>query len=125
MSSDAYLSQVTFEEIRKLYYAAPFRPFEIILTNGRHVRVDHLPSDARVLAIDVIGNAFMHNMVRIVVGTLLEVARGRLAPGAIERALASKARADLGITAPAHGLYLEAIEHTLALGEGWPYHAAP
>ena len=38
---DAYLSQVTFEEIRKLYYAAPFRPFEIILTNGRHVRVDH------------------------------------------------------------------------------------
>lgn len=32
---------MTFEEIRKPYYAAPFRPFEIILTNGRHVRVDH------------------------------------------------------------------------------------
>ena len=32
---------MTFEEIKKLYHAAPFRPFEIVLTNGRHVRVDH------------------------------------------------------------------------------------
>ncbi|PZR72471.1 MAG: hypothetical protein DLM73_13235 [Chthoniobacterales bacterium] len=32
---------MTFEEIRKLYDAAPFRPFEFILTNGRQVRVDH------------------------------------------------------------------------------------
>ena len=32
---------MTFEEIKKLYYVAPFRPFEIVLTNGRHVRVDH------------------------------------------------------------------------------------
>ncbi len=32
---------MTFEEIRKLYHAAPFRPFEIILTGGRRVRVDH------------------------------------------------------------------------------------
>ena len=30
-----------FEEISKLYHAAPFRPFDIILTNGRQVRVDH------------------------------------------------------------------------------------
>ena len=35
------LIEMTFEEIRKLYYAAPFRPFEIVLTNGRHVRVAH------------------------------------------------------------------------------------
>jgi hypothetical protein len=35
------LIDMTFAEIRKLYYAAPFRPFEIILTNGRHVRADH------------------------------------------------------------------------------------
>ena len=33
--------EVTFEEIKKLYYAAPFRPFDIVLTNGRQVRVDH------------------------------------------------------------------------------------
>jgi hypothetical protein len=32
---------MTFEEIKRFYYAAPFRPFEIALTNGRQVRVDH------------------------------------------------------------------------------------
>ena len=32
---------MTFDEIRKLYYAAPFRPFEIGLTSGRQVRVNH------------------------------------------------------------------------------------
>jgi hypothetical protein len=32
---------MTFEEIKKLYFAAPFRPFEIVLTNGRHVPVEH------------------------------------------------------------------------------------
>ena len=29
------------EEIRKRYFAAPFRPFDIVLTNGRNVAVEH------------------------------------------------------------------------------------
>jgi hypothetical protein len=32
---------MTFDEIKKPYSAAPFRPFEIVLTNGRQVRVNH------------------------------------------------------------------------------------
>lgn len=32
---------MTFDEVRKLYHAAPFRAFEIILGTGRRVRVDH------------------------------------------------------------------------------------
>ena len=32
---------MTFGEIKKFYGAARFRPFEMILTNGRQVRVDH------------------------------------------------------------------------------------
>jgi len=32
---------MTFQEIRNLYDAAPFRPFEIILTSDRQIRVDH------------------------------------------------------------------------------------
>lgn len=84
------------------------------------IDVEPLAGDERVLAIDVVGNAFMHNMVRIIVGALLDVARARLPPGAVAKALASGARADLGMTAPADGLYLEEVEHTLALDEVWP-----
>lgn len=32
---------MTFEEIRKLYHAAPFRAFDIVLSTGRSIRVDH------------------------------------------------------------------------------------
>ena len=73
-----------------------------------------------VISIAVEGSAFMHNMVRIIVGALLDVARGRLAAGALGRALASGRRSDLGMTAPAAGLYLEYVEHTLALDDVWP-----
>jgi tRNA pseudouridine38-40 synthase len=85
-------------------------------------QVSFAPSEAdgRILAIDVVGNAFLHNMVRIIVGSLVDVARGRLAPGALKRALASLRRADLGMTAPARGLYLERIEHTLQTSDVWP-----
>lgn len=76
--------------------------------------------DPGVLSIDVVGNAFLHNMVRIIVGTLVDVARGRLAPGTMRTALTSLRRADLGLTAPASGLYLERIEHTLQTADVWP-----
>jgi tRNA pseudouridine38-40 synthase len=70
--------------------------------------------------VDVEGNAFLHNMVRILVGTIVDVARGRLAPGAVGRALASKDRRDAGITAPAEGLYLEEVLLPEEGEEGWP-----
>lgn len=66
--------------------------------------------DPRLLRLDVRGSGFMHNMVRILVGTVVDVARRRLAPGAIERGLASRDRRSLGITAPPEGLYLERTE---------------
>jgi hypothetical protein len=36
-----YYVPVKIDEIRKLYNAAPFKPFEIVLTNGQHVPVEH------------------------------------------------------------------------------------
>jgi tRNA pseudouridine38-40 synthase len=57
----------------------------------------------------VTGNAFLHNMVRILAGTLVDVGRGRLDVGAVARALASGDRRQAGQTAPARGLTLERV----------------
>jgi tRNA pseudouridine38-40 synthase len=78
--------------------------------------------DGRIVAILVEGNSFLYNMVRISVGTLMDVARGKLEEGAVERALVSRDRKTLGTTAPAHGLTLERVEFQLPEGasEPWP-----
>lgn len=52
------------------------------------------------------GNGFLYNMVRIIAGTLRDIGSGKLAPGALRRAIETGDRLDLGVTAPAHGLTL-------------------
>jgi tRNA pseudouridine38-40 synthase len=54
-------------------------------------------------------NRFVHNMVRIIVGTCVEVGRGALAPGAMAGILAARDRRAAGRTAPAQGLFLVQI----------------
>jgi tRNA pseudouridine38-40 synthase len=63
------------------------------------------PSPHRV-DIEVRGNAFLRNMVRILVGTLMQVAEGRMPPEQVAEILASGDRVQAGQTAPAHGLCL-------------------
>lgn len=79
--------------------------------------------DPRVISVVVEGTAFLYNMVRIMVGTLLDVARGKLAEGTVTRALEGNARRLAGTTAPAHGLTLESIDVSLPEGAGdpWPH----
>ncbi len=74
-------------------------------------RIDVGPahSDHRITLIDVEGDKFLYNMVRIIVGTLIDIGRERRPKDALVRALASHARTDLGITAPPDGLCLERV----------------
>ncbi len=62
--------------------------------------------DPHRIDIDVRGNAFLRNMVRIMVGTLVEVGEGRLTPGQVAEIMESRDRTRAGQTAPAHGLCL-------------------
>lgn len=55
---------------------------------------------------DVRGNAFLRNMVRILVGTLVDVGEGRLTPAQVAEIMESRDRTRAGQTAPAHGLCL-------------------
>jgi tRNA pseudouridine38-40 synthase len=60
---------------------------------------------------EVEANRFLKQMVRNIVGTLLEVGRGKLPAGEIAGILAAKDRTKAGPTAPAHGLYLVRVDY--------------
>ena len=66
------------------------------------------------LAVDISGNAFLHHMVRNIVGTLLAVGDGRRSTAWPGEVLASRDRRAAGITAPARGLYLHGITYPSA-----------
>lgn len=57
------------------------------------------------------GNGFLRNMVRIIVGTLIDIGRGRLQPNVFTQAYERKDRQLLGDTAPASGLYLQQVRY--------------
>ncbi|HEY4107204.1 MAG TPA: tRNA pseudouridine(38-40) synthase TruA [Polyangiaceae bacterium] len=85
-------------------------------------RIDVRPahSDDRITLIEVEGDKFLYNMVRIIVGALIDIARERLPKDALVRALRSHARTDLGITAPPDGLCLERVVIDLNGLHSWP-----
>lgn len=64
-----------------------------------------------LLDIDIRGNAFLRQMVRILVGTLTEVGTGRRSVAQVAEILASKDRKQAGITAPAQGLELIEVRY--------------
>ena len=61
---------------------------------------------------DVTGTGFLYNMVRILVGTMLEIGGGKRDEGSIAKALASQKRDNAGPTAPAHGLTLMGVRYS-------------
>lgn len=63
------------------------------------------------LRVEVSGNGFLYNMVRIITGTLVEVGRGRMSADDVARALESGDRRLAGPTMPAQGLCLEWIRY--------------
>ncbi|MCA9292518.1 MAG: tRNA pseudouridine(38-40) synthase TruA [Phycisphaerales bacterium] len=67
--------------------------------------------DEHQIAIDVSGNGFLYNMVRIIAGTLVEVGRTKMDVFHVERALASLDRRNAGPTLPPTGLCLMWMEY--------------
>ncbi len=76
-----------------------------------------------LVILDVTANAFLHHMVRNIVGAALAVGDGRREPGWIAQLLAARDRTAGGITAPAAGLYFCHVRYPA--GAGLPDGAAP
>ena len=62
-----------------------------------------------IVEIRVSGNGFLYNMVRIIVGTLLDIQKGKIEKGNIHKIIVSCDREKEGITAPGYGLYLNKV----------------
>lgn len=65
-----------------------------------------LEKEEDTIRFEIEGNGFLYNMVRIIVGTLVEVGMGKIRPDEVSAIIESGERKKAGITAPAHGLYL-------------------
>jgi len=67
--------------------------------------------DQDIVRIELEADRFLKQMVRAVVGTLVEVGQGKRKPEEIKQILDAKDRRAAGYTAPAHGLYLVAVAY--------------
>lgn len=64
---------------------------------------------SRILHIEITGDGFLYNMVRIITGTLTEVGLGKMNPKVVPDIIESKSRQNAGHTAPPQGLYLAEV----------------
>jgi tRNA pseudouridine38-40 synthase len=74
-------------------------------------RVDVIDQADGVLQVEIEASAFLRGMARIIVGTLVEIGRGRADAGSIPGVLAARDRSAAGPTAPAHGLFLVEVRY--------------
>lgn len=80
-------------------------------TSIRTIHSSKIIKDENFILYLVEGNGFLYNMVRIIVGTLVEIGKNKLSKYDIVKALNSGNREDLGPTAPAQGLCLMKINY--------------
>jgi tRNA pseudouridine38-40 synthase len=78
---------------------------------NRNILTAGWTSEGGILNFQITADAFMRNMVRVLVGTQLEVASGRRTVDSFIQLLSGAPRTAAGDTAPPHGLYLESVSY--------------
>ncbi|KZL93207.1 tRNA pseudouridine(38-40) synthase TruA [Clostridium magnum] len=80
-----------------------------VKTSVRTIKEINIVEDGNMIRFIVMGDGFLYNMVRIIVGTLLEVGTGRFKPEYVVDILKSKDRSKAGKSVPANGLCLKEV----------------
>lgn len=92
-----------------------FKAFKSSGTSGKNsVRTIYkaeVRQDGERIIIELTGNGFLYNMVRIISGTLLDVGLEKIEPNEIPDIIEKKDRTKAGKTLPAHGLYLVKVQY--------------
>jgi tRNA pseudouridine38-40 synthase len=79
------------------------------------VRTAQWCEEGDMLSFEIEANRFLHHMVRFLVGTTVDAARGRRDPQAVAQLLDAPDNSETSAPAPAHGLVLERVEYPAAL----------
>jgi tRNA pseudouridine38-40 synthase len=87
-------------------FASFCRTPKLPMSTVRNLRRLAVSSDGGLVAVRALGDGFLHQMVRSLVGTLVAVGEGRIEPGAMAAILEARSRAAAGPVAPPHGLTL-------------------
>ncbi len=78
-------------------------------TTVRTVRTIGIDARGTDITMEIVGDGFLYNMVRIIAGTLVDIGLGRMLPGDMGSIIAGKERRHAGHTAPPQGLYLAEV----------------
>jgi tRNA pseudouridine38-40 synthase len=94
-----------------------------VATTEREILKSTMRSDisdrpSEMLVYEVEGTGFLRHMVRIIVGSLVEIGRGRKPVDWISAVIAARDRVQAGPTAPPHGLFLVRVEYAGAVAAG-------
>ncbi len=93
------------------YFASFMAAGSKIEDTERTVYYCNVTREDDMLYVRVAANGFLYNMVRIIVGTLMQAAAGKLTPAEMEEIIEAKDRKKAGITAPSDGLYLNKVTY--------------
>lgn len=77
------------------------------------VKEEDVNDQTNGIQIEIVGDGFLYNMVRIITGTLVDVGLGKIKPEYVKTILESKDRQLAGHTAPPQGLYLAKVYYNL------------
>ena len=80
-------------------------------TNNCDVMIANWQQQENELIFTIKADRFLRNMVRAIVGTLLEVGEGKIIAEKIKEIIAKKDRSEAGISVPAHALFITKIEY--------------
>ncbi len=95
------LGEKDFRSLAKAFSVRDKRTFREI----QSISLEKNPGSPEIWEFRIRANGFMHNMVRITLGTLLDIGKGRWEGRSIESILQEKDRTEAGITLPPYGLY--------------------
>ena len=114
-----YPSKLSIEKMNEatnyLLGRQDFTSFSKLHTDVNNNLCDVYSSEWKVvgdqLRFEISANRFLRNMVRAIVGTMLEVGKGNIPPETVKEIIAAEDRGKAGCSVPAKGLFLQSIEY--------------